>query len=74
MTETEMILKQIEELKEQIGCFEAKLLDPDDGLYARVKDNTDFRKTAARWLKIVSLATIGLIGRLIYDLVKGVIR
>ena len=74
MTETEMILKQIEELKEQLECFEKKLLDPDDGLYARVKDNTDFRKSSTRWLRIVSIATVGLIGRLIYDLVRGVIK
>lgn len=72
MTETEMILNQIDELKKQIECFEKKLLDPDDGLYSRVKDNTDFRKTSSRWLRIISIATVGLIGRLIYEFVKGV--
>jgi len=71
MTETEMILKEIDELKKQIECFEKKLLDPDNGLFTRVKDNTDFRKSSTRWLRIISIATVGLIARLIYDFVKG---
>jgi len=70
MTETEMILGEIRELKKQVECLESKLLDPDKGLYARVKENTDFRKTAKKVLGVISAATIGLIAKLIYDGIK----
>lgn len=75
MTETEMILERLEKLEKQfnnkLDCFEKKLLDPDNGLFARVKDNTNFRKTVVKWLCIITLTVIGLLGRFIYDFFKG---
>lgn len=75
MTETEIILERLKEveanLDNRIGCLERKLLDPDNGLFSRVKENTNFRKTVMKWLGIVTLAVIGLLGRLIYDFFKG---
>ena len=72
MTETEQILTEIREVKttiyKRIDELENRLLEPDNGLYARVKNNTCFRKSALRWLKIGMVTIIGLIAKLIYDL------
>ncbi|UCE67655.1 MAG: hypothetical protein JSU85_06505 [Candidatus Zixiibacteriota bacterium] len=70
MTETEMILEEIRNLKTQVEELEKKLLDPDEGLYARVKENTDFRKTARKVIGVISAATIGLIAKLAYEAFK----
>lgn len=75
MTETEMILEKLKEvetnLDNRIGCLEKKLLDPDNGLFTRVRENTNFRKTVIKWLGIVTLAVLGLLGRFIYEFFKG---
>ena len=75
MTETEMILERLEKLErqfnEKLDCFEKKLLDPDNGLFTRVKENTNFRKTMVKWLSIITLTVIGLLGKFIYDFLTG---
>lgn len=65
-------LEKVEEsLSKKIGCIEKKLLEPDDGLYTRVRKNTEFRKTAKRWLSVISVTFVGAIGKAVYDFFKG---
>lgn len=59
------------EILEKIDCLEKKLLDPDNGLFARVKENTLFRKSAKRWLYTIGGGIIGLILREISKVFKG---
>ena len=71
----DIILEKLEKVEEnlskKIGCIEKKLLEPDDGLYTRVRKNTEFRKTAKRWLSVISVGFVGAIGKAAYDFFKG---
>ena len=52
------ILKNIDEMKSEISKIIDSVYDPDNGLYIRVHNNTEFRKRRVKfdWL----LVTIGL--------------
>lgn len=69
------IIAEIKEVKihlsRKIECIEKKLLEPDDGLYTRVRKNTEFRKTAKRWLSVISVTFVGAAIKAAYDFFKG---
>ena len=65
-------LEKVEDnLSKKIGCIEKKLLEPDDGLYTRVRKNTEFRKTAKRWLSVISVGFVGATIKAAYEFFKG---
>lgn len=71
------IIAEIKEVKthlsRKIECIEKKLLEPDDGLYARVQKNTNFRKTTRNWLWAITLGLLVSIGKGLYEFAKKVI-
>lgn len=74
MNDTDRILDKIEDVREKlhgrINDLEEKLLDPDNGLFARVKENTNFRRSAKKILGLLGITTLGILAKLIYDSVK----
>lgn len=69
------ILEKLDRVEENLGgkieAIETKLFEPDNGLYARVRKNTEFRKTTKRWLSVISVTFVGAIGKAVYDFIKG---
>ncbi len=57
------IEKSEKNLGDKIKCLETKLLDPDNGLFARVKENTIFRRNAKR---VFFMIIAGMIGTICY--------
>ena len=58
--------KDRKKLADDIHDFKVRLFDPDDGLYARVKDNTDFRRGATTWLRVMGGTIAGIVGKMFY--------
>ncbi len=68
------IIEKLEKVEKNLGGkiedINERLLDPDEGLYARVGRNTAFRKTAKRWLTIISITSISAGAKAAYDFIK----
>ena len=69
------ILMELKEVKEhlsgKIEDINERLLDPDKGLYVRVGRNTAFRKTAKRWLSVISVGFVGAVIKAGHDFFKA---
>ena len=63
----EQLHAEILELKKDIREIKKRLLDPDDGVVARINVNTSFRKSARVWLGIFFTTIIGLITKALFD-------
>ena len=44
-----------------------RLLDPDDGVVARINKNTSFRKSARIWLGIFFTSIIGIVTKMLFQ-------
>ena len=53
-------------MKQDLREIKKKLLDPDDGAFARVNRNTSFRKGAQKTLWSIWIAIIGILGKLLF--------
>ena len=58
---------EILELKEDVREIKKRLLDPDDGVVARININTSFRKTARIWLGVFFTTIIGIVTKMLFD-------
>lgn len=65
------LLDAVERYEKNIGDLQEDLHDPDDGLFTRVKANTNFRRGAKKALWIMTAAIVGLMSRLIADFIMG---
>lgn len=69
------IIEKLDEVEKNLGGkiqkIEDRLFEPDNGLYARVRQNTNFRKTTKRWLSMITVGFVGAIGKALYDFFKG---
>jgi hypothetical protein len=78
LSDTDRILDKIDdtkaELHERINRLEEKLLDPDNGLYARVKKNTNFRKSAKKILGVLGITTLGILAKIVYEGIREFFR
>ena len=63
----EQLHAAILELKQDVREIKTRLLDPDDGVVARINVNTSFRKSARVWLGILFTTLIGLITKALFD-------
>ena len=63
----EQLHAAILEVKQDIREIKKRLLDPDDGVVARINVNTSFRKSARVWLGIFFTTLIGLITKALFD-------
>ena len=58
--------KDRKKLSDDIHDLKVRIFEPDNGLYARVKDNTDFRKGATTWLRVIGGTVTGIVGKMFY--------
>ena len=62
----EQLHVEILELKQDIRDIKKRLLDPDDGVVARININTGFRKSARIWLGIFFTSIIGIVTKMLF--------
>ena len=63
----EQLHVEILELKQDIREIKKRLLDPDDGVVARINVNTSFRKSARIWLGIFFTSIIGIVTKMLFQ-------
>ncbi len=51
---SKQILTKQAEVHETVAEIKNRIFEPDNGLYARVSKNTDFRLTSLRWLWVLT--------------------
>ena len=57
---------EILELKQDVREIKKRLLDPDDGVVARININTSFRKTARIWLGVFFTSIIAIVTKMLF--------
>ena len=62
----EQLHAAILELKQDVREIKKRLLDPDDGVVARININTGFRKSARSWLGIFFTSIIGIVTKMLF--------
>ena len=62
----EQLYAEILELKIDIREIKKRLLDPDDGVVARINVNTSFRKSARIWLGVFFTSIIGIVTKMLF--------
>ena len=62
----EQLHTEILELKQDVREIKKRLLDPDDGVVARINKNTSFRKSARIWLGIFFTSLIGIVTKMLF--------
>ena len=63
----EQLHTELLELKQDVREIKKRLLDPDDGVVARINKNTSFRKTARIWLGVFFTTIIGIVTKMLFD-------
>ena len=62
----EQLHVDILELKQDVREIKRRLLDPDDGVVARINVNTSFRKSARIWLGVFFTSIIGIVTKMLF--------
>ena len=62
----EQLHAEILELKQDLREIKKRLLDPDDGVVARINVNTSFRKSARIWLGVFFTSIIGIVTKMLF--------
>ena len=62
----EQLHVEILELKQDVREIKRRLLDPDDGVIARINVNTSFRKTARIWLGVFFTSIIAIVTKMLF--------
>jgi|TARA_R100001244_G_scaffold36465_3_gene33420 hypothetical protein len=62
----EQLHVEILELKQDIREIKKRLLDPDDGVVARINVNTSFRKSARIWLGVFFTSIIAIVTKMLF--------
>tara|TARA_R110002020_G_C15909410_1_gene741803 strand:- start:198 stop:407 length:210 start_codon:yes stop_codon:yes gene_type:complete len=63
----EQLHVEILELKQDVREIKKRLLDPDDGVIARINVNTSFRKSARIWLGVFFTSIIGIVTKMLFE-------
>ena len=61
-----------EEVKDDLRFLKNNLFDPKKGIWTEVNDNTKFRKETTKWRNALGLGIFSLIGKHIWDFIKGI--
>ena len=62
----EQLHVEILELKQDVREIKKRLLDPDDGVVARINVNTSFRKSARIWLGVFFTSIIAIVTKMLF--------
>lgn len=65
------LLEGFKDMKKKFDGLHDDLHEPDDGLFTRVRANTNFRKIARKALWIMAAATLGLMVKLVAESIMG---
>lgn len=60
-----------EDVKDDLRFIKNNLFDPKEGVWAEVKQNSNFRNETVKWRSALGLGFFGLIGKHIYDFFKS---
>ena len=63
----EQLHAELVELKQDVREIKKRLLDPDDGVIARINLNTSYRKTARIWLGVFFTSIIGIVTKMLFE-------
>ena len=63
----EQLHAELVELKQDVKEIKRRLLDPDDGVVARINVNTSFRKAARIWLGVFFTSIIGIVTKMLFE-------
>lgn len=63
----EQLHAELVELKQDVREIKKRLLDPDDGVIARINLNTGYRKTARIWLGVFFTSIIGIVTKMLFE-------
>ena len=63
----EQLHKDLIELKADVKEIKRRMLDPDDGVVARINKNTSYRKSARIWLGVFFTSIIGIVTKMLFD-------
>ena len=73
MTKDERVF--LERIEDKITCLEKKLMDPDTGLFARVNENTRWRRKGQRVLNyLLSGILLGVVALLFFIIRNGIAK
>ena len=54
--------------EETLSFIKENLFNPNEGLWAETKENTQFRESAGKWRSMIGAGFIGLFFKQLYDL------
>ncbi len=57
--------------EETLEFVRKNLFDPDKGLWAETKLNSQFRENTTKWRTVTGTAIVGIVGKFIHDLFKN---
>jgi len=60
------------EVKNDLRFIKQNLFDPNEGIWAEVKQNSNFRKDTIKWRSALGLGVFSLIGKQLYDFFKSI--
>ena len=60
------------EVKNDLRFIKQNLFDPNEGIWAEVKQNSNFRKDTIKWRRALGLGVFSLIGKQLYDFFKSI--
>ena len=64
-------LKSHTEVKNDLRFIKNNLFDPNEGIWAEVKQNSNFRNDTVKWRNALGLGVFSLIGKQVYDFFKS---
>mgnify|MGYP001422359733 FL=1 len=59
------------EVKKDLRFIKQNLFDPNEGIWAEVKQNSNFRKDTIKWRGALGFGVFSLIGKHLYDFFKS---
>jgi len=60
-----------QEVKDDLKFLKNNMFDPNEGIWAEVKENTAFRKDTNKYKNAFGIGFFGLLGKHIYDIFKN---
>ena len=58
----------LQELHTDIKFIKENLFNPETGLWAETKQNTQFRESTSKWRTVIGTGFIGLLGKHLWDM------
>ncbi len=57
--------------EESLRFIKENLFNPEKGLWAETKLNTQFRESSQKWRTLISIPVIGMVAKSIYEMFTG---